>query len=420
MNLITKELLINVLFIILPILLMYVICFTKYIYNLEWLKESWFIIFPLMSIGMCMTFPFSLQEGLTWDLRRVPFLLGFLYGGYRYGLFLLAFLLIFRYILGGVGFYVTVCTYVGMAVLTSILSPFFIKMSSKTKVFTSGLTVVGSLLITYFVSMLMANDNLSTIMWIEYFLINIAAILIVTFIGENLRKHFETLKKSSKDEKLEIVSHLAASMSHEIRNPLTSSKGFMQLSYEKEEHPEIKEYLFFSIKELDKATEIINDYLIFARPAPEKTESLFVFEEVYQVIEIMTPLASKTSVRISFSKIEGDNLYVQGEKKKFQQAVLNIIKNAIEAMPAGGKVTVGMVEKLDFIHLTIIDQGKGMTKKQVNRLGEPYFTTKSKSNGTGLGLMVSFSILQKMGGEIVVKSQEGKGTQFLIKLPMKK
>ncbi|WP_309087260.1 HAMP domain-containing sensor histidine kinase [Domibacillus sp.] len=420
MDLITKELLINVLFILLPMLLMHVAYFIKYIYNLEWLKESWIVICPLISIGMCMSFPFSLQEGLTWDLRRIPFLLGFLYGGYRHGLFLLAFVLLFRYIISGVGFYITVCTYAGMAILTSVLSPFFIKMSFKMKMLTSGLTVLISLLITYIASMIMTNNNLTDIMWIEYSLISIIVMLIATFICESINKSFTILEKVSKAEKLEVVSHLAASISHEVRNPLASCKGFIQLSYEKEEHLEIKEYLSFSIKELDKATEIINDYLIFARAAPEKTENLFIFEEVYQVIEIMTPLASRTNVQISFSKIEGDNLYVQGEKKKFQQAVLNIIKNAIEAMPAGGKVTVGMVEKLDFIHLTIIDQGKGMTKKQVNRLGEPYFTTKSKSNGTGLGLMVSFSILQKMGGEIVVKSQEGKGTQFLIKLPMKK
>ncbi|MCP3764661.1 ATP-binding protein [Domibacillus sp. A3M-37] len=416
MELITKDLLINVLFILLPVLLMQMFYLLKYIYRLKKLKESWFLFFPLISMILCMLFPFSLGSGLTWDLRSVPFLLGMLYGGPKYRVCLLSLLLMVRYLIGGTGFYISACTFGTMAILTTFLSSYYLKLNLKHKLVLSGLLVFVLTFITFVASIQIAEVNLTASMWIQYFVINVVGMLIATALWEVIQMNFEVLQKLMKAEKLEVVSNLAASISHEVRNPLTTSRGFMQLSYEGDIPPETKEHILISIQELDRATEIINDYLTFAKPAPEQKENIIIYEEIHHVINLLTPLANMNNVKIGLRIEKNEGHYILGERKKLEQALVNIVKNGIESMHDGGKLEVGIDYCPHILRINIRDQGKGMTRKQIDRLGEPYFTTKEK--GTGLGMMVSFSIIQGMGGKITVKSEIEKGTCFSIEFPI--
>src|SRR5690606_17312061 len=106
---------------------------------------------------------------------------------------------------------------------------------------------------------------------------------------------------------------------------------------------------------------------------------------------------------------------ILGDSQKLHQALVNVIRNGIEAMPDGGKLAVELETSAQSICVHIEDEGVGMTKEQVKRLGEPYFSNKSK--GTGLGLMVTYSIINQMGGEITVESEVGKGTRFTLEFP---
>lgn len=121
------------------------------------------------------------------------------------------------------------------------------------------------------------------------------------------------------------------------------------------------------------------------------------------------------NVKLDLSLNKKEECCILGERKKLEQALVNIIKNAIESMPGGGILFIGLQYEAGFVQLKICDQGKGMTPKQIERLGEPYFTT--KENGTGLGMMVSFSIIQSIGGKISVTSKINKGTCFLMEFP---
>ncbi|WP_046178914.1 ATP-binding protein [Domibacillus tundrae] len=416
MELITRDLLINFLFILLPLFIMQMFYLLKYIYRLEKLKESWFVIFPLISIVLCMLFPFSLDDNLTWDLRRIPFLLGVLYGGPKYGIVLLLWLLIVRYLLGGSGFYVTVCTFGSMLVLTTLISTYYMSLTLKYKLIISVLLVSISTFITYFAALHLTEVNLTISMWIQYFVINIVGMLIATAVLEVIRTNFDVLQKLMKAEKLEMVSNLAASISHEVRNPLTTSRGFMQLAHESDVSSETKYHLLIAIEELDRATEIINDYLTFAKPASEENEKIMIYEEVLHVVNVLIPLANMNNVEIDLSLVKKESYYIMGDRKKLEQALINIVKNGIESMPKGGKMEIGIDYYPHSLRIKIRDQGKGMTQKQIDRLGEPYFTTKEK--GTGLGMMVSFSIIQGMGGKINVKSEIEKGTYFSIEFPI--
>lgn len=416
MELITKELLINFLFILLPLLIMQMLYFLKYLYRLEEINEFWFIVSLLISMVMCMLFPFSLGNGLSWDLRRVPLLLGILYAGPKYGISLLFALLVVRYSLGGDGFFITIYAYVPMAFVAVLFSRYYMKTSLKHKLMSNVILVFISLLITYFAVTFIADVNLTKEIWVVYFLINIISIVIATGIWEVIKANLYVLQRLIKVEKLEVVSNLAASISHEVRNPLTASKGFMQLSAEGSVSQETKKFIRLSIQELDRATEIINDYLTFAKPAPEIEEKITIYKEISNAANVLTPFANMNGVEIELCPEKKELHYIVGERKKLGQALVNILKNGIESMENGGKLSIELTYGTRYIDIKITDRGKGMTQEQIARLGEPYFTTKEK--GTGLGMMVTFSIIQSIGGKINVTSELNKGTCFMIQLPV--
>ena len=417
MELITKDLLINFLFILFPLFLLQMFYSLKFVYRIDKLKNILFTILFMVSIGLCMLFPFSMGDGLIWDLRRIPFIIGILYGGPKNGVILLTFLLVTRFFIGGdPGFYISVITCSIMAIILSLLSKYYLKMPLGQKIFMSGLLVILYTQIAFFASINLGNEGFPANMWSEYFVINILAILMATLLIEVIRINSDMLKKLMKAEKLEVVSHLAASISHEVRNPLTTCKGFLQLSQQEETSPYIKQYLATAIQELDRASDIINDYLTFARPAPEKVEQISIYQEVRNVVNILTPLANMNNVQMLVNIEKRDHAYILGDRKKLEQSLINIVKNGIESMGNGGRLEIKIDYQYPLVRVEIRDEGKGMTPHQINRLGEPYFTT--KENGTGLGMMVSYSIIKGMGGQINVDSEIGNWTSFSIEFPV--
>ncbi|MFJ8256522.1 ATP-binding protein [Peribacillus asahii] len=417
MSLITKDLLINFLFTILPLFLVQMIYFAKYSYRFENFKKRTFAIFPIVSLILCMIFPVDTGPYYVWDLRWIPFILGWLYGGYKLGIPLLFLMLFIRFWLNGDnGFYIACITFFSFSIVLFFISKYFSQFSVKYKVIiSSSLTFIG-LMISLLVSEQLFNINRGANLWTQYISIQIIAMVFTNLLWEVIQANFQVLQKLVKAEKLQMVSHLAASISHEVRNPLTASRGFIQMLSEETSDQKRKQYTEIALQELDRATEVINDYLTFAKPALEKEEKIHVAEEIQHVTNIITPLANMNSIQIKLSLLEDDQYVVKGERKKFQQCLINILKNGIESMEANGTLHVIQTNNQDTIQIDIRDEGSGMTQEQINRLGEPYFTTKEK--GTGLGMMVSYSIINQMDGQITVVSEQGIGTCFSIKLPI--
>ncbi|PLT34128.1 sensor histidine kinase [Bacillus sp. V5-8f] len=247
-------------------------------------------------------------------------------------------------------------------------------------------------------------------------LVVIIAIVISVFISIRFTNNFSKLaKEMRKLEKLKTVSEIAASISHEVRNPLTVIKGFLQLLKERDHTEEDKLlYLKISLDELERAEHIITDYLTFAKPSLENVTLLDLAEELDHVLTVVIPYANMNNVYIEVSGEE--SLYISGEAEKLHQCLINVIKNGIEAMPEGGQLSVSLKKAGSNACLSITDSGTGMSEEQLERLGTPFYTTKDK--GTGLGTMVVYSIVKAMGGEIKVKSDENKGTSFNIVLPI--
>lgn len=216
-----------------------------------------------------------------------------------------------------------------------------------------------------------------------------------------------------RSEKMEIISELAASVAHEVRNPLQVTRGFLQLLEQKTDGDERK-YLTMALSELDRASGIITDFLTFAKPEFEQVTVLNVHNEFTHIESILLPLCHLNGGKMVLDVAEG--LWVKGNSSKFKQAFINIIKNSIEALNGEGMIQVLAYAKGDKAIIRIRDNGEGMEPEVLGRLGEPYFSNKTK--GTGLGLMVTFRIIEAMSGEIQFYSKKGAGTESVIQLPL--
>ncbi|MBN8251755.1 ATP-binding protein [Priestia flexa] len=419
MSFFTKDLLINFLFILLPLFLVQMYYLLKYAKQIDWLKNWTIAIFPILSILLCMLFPVDaviVPDRYNIDLRRIPYILGTLYGGAGLGTFLLVLILTIRFLIGGVGFYVTLISLPILSIPLFIIAKKYLAMSLQQRIIASTLMSLVGALLAMGVSIFVFDIALPTFLWIEFVCLDVIGTLVITVLWEAIRTNLSILKRLVKAEKLEVVSHLAASISHEVRNPLTASRGFMQMLGEDEQNPIKKRYLSIAIDELDRAKDIIDDYLLFANSAPERPEQVDVGVEIQHVLQIMKPLANMNGVVLPPPSLLHGQAKVCGERKKLQQCFINLVKNSIEAMPNGGKLEVKLKKSGETVTVEIHDTGSGMTSEQISRLGEPYFTTKEK--GTGLGTMVSFRIIHYMQGKVHVKSEKGKGTCFSIELPL--
>lgn len=216
----------------------------------------------------------------------------------------------------------------------------------------------------------------------------------------------------ARNDRLISIGQVSAGIAHEVRNPLTSVKGFLQLLQEEKESP----YLNIAMDELERALSTLNNLLQVSKPDLEA--------EPYKYISIGTELDSILSLfqehmyRVSLVKSISDyQVKIYGQKNSLKKAFFNLLKNAFEAMPSQGELRISQFVKNETIHIMIQDNGTGIPKEKLDLLGTPFFTT--KENGTGMGLTQVFTTLHKHGAKVNVTSEEGIGTTFTILFPIK-
>lgn len=226
------------------------------------------------------------------------------------------------------------------------------------------------------------------------------------------RKEAEELLRKS--DKLSVVGRLAAGVAHEVRNPLTVLKGFAQMlnsADRKNSH-----YYQLMLSEVDRIESMLGEFLLLARPQETRFITANLLPLLQDVITLMETKAVMNKVLIM--PVLSDHMPdIECDVNQLKQVFVNMIQNAIEAMPQGGYVTVeaGM-HTPDTVFVRIIDQGCGIPDGQLEQLGTPFFSNKEK--GTGLGLMVSYNIIEKHKGQVLVTSRLNEGTTFDIRLPV--
>ncbi|GAE26804.1 two-component sensor histidine kinase [Halalkalibacter wakoensis JCM 9140] len=216
-------------------------------------------------------------------------------------------------------------------------------------------------------------------------------------------------------EKLNTAGELAAGIAHEIRNPLTAIKGFFQMI--KQEGHANNFYYSVIDSELSRVEQITSELLALAKPHSENRQDLNMVQLMEEVTLLLTSEANNKSIEMTLQATKKE-IYISCEETKIKQVFINLVKNAIEAMENGGQIQIKISEMDGNIVVQLIDQGFGMPKEVLEKIGEPFYTTKEK--GTGIGLMVCFQIIEGHEGTIQVDSESGVGTTFTIALPLSK
>lgn len=234
--------------------------------------------------------------------------------------------------------------------------------------------------------------------------------------NEELRDTQEQLVRS---ERLAAIGQLAGGVGHELRNPLGAIKNAVYYIRGKltarelaEQEPRVMEFLDIVDDEINASNKIINDLLGFSRvgkPAVTSTVASKVIKDT------LARVAIPENIELN-ENLGSDAMEITVDPGQIQQVLINVITNAVQAMPEGGRLTVGTREKKGFQEIDITDTGGGIADEVKGKIFEPLFTTRAK--GIGLGLAVSKSIIDRHGGQIEVKSAAGKGTTFTIRLPL--
>lgn len=221
-------------------------------------------------------------------------------------------------------------------------------------------------------------------------------------------------------ESLAALTTLAAGVAHEINNPLGSISIRIQLlekllKAENTDRAAIKKHLNVVKEEMDRLKHIVVDFLFAVRPMDIQLMSENPAQIVEEIADLIQPEADRMGINVEVSI--GDDLpRVLMDKRHIKQALLNLIQNAMAAMPKGGNLGIAVAATNDELTISVSDTGTGIPEDMLTKIFEPYFTT--KKSGTGLGLTITFKIIKEHSGDISLESKEGKGSTFTIHLPV--
>jgi two-component system sporulation sensor kinase B len=411
-----KDFIVNIFFIFSPLVFYPYIHRTKS--NILLYRLLLYILFSFALI-VTMSFPTYLN-GLIYDFRSVPLVVGSLYGGIPILILLYLTLVLYRYFIGSPNELI----YAISIIPSLIIVIFSLRKYNSLKLYQK---IILSIILSTIIKLITFSIYLSWTQQIELlfnkptatfetYILQGFIVGLCVYLIEFLNNHFHLQEEIIKSEKIIIVSEMAAAVAHEIRNPLTAVRGFIQLlGADALDKDKKRYYQKVCLEELDRAQHIITDYLSIAKPDPGIIEIIDVNDEISDVSNILLTYANYINIQIIVVLSEDSPLLIVGDRYKFRQALINIGKNAIEAMNNGGILEINTNKINDNIVIVISDTGIGMTSEQIKRLGIPYYSTKEK--GTGLGTMVSFGIIKKMNGKIDIKSELGKGTEYKIIFP---
>ena len=240
--------------------------------------------------------------------------------------------------------------------------------------------------------------------------------IIIRDISEDIRK--ETRLRRS--ESLASMTTMAAGVAHEIKNPLAAMqihtqlmrKAFQRFGSLDEEKAE--KYLSV-IEETEHLNKIAVDFLYAVKPLDVELRLGSLNEEIEEVISFLLPEAEEKNIQVE-TKLDPFIPRIEFDKRLVKQALLNLVQNAFAAMSEGGKLGITSKNQGDFISLRIKDNGCGIPEDKLSKIFEPYYTT--KASGTGLGLTLVYKIMKEHNGDIHVKSELGKGTEFILDFPV--
>lgn len=234
---------------------------------------------------------------------------------------------------------------------------------------------------------------------------------------DDVTENVKLIKEAQRDESLKMLGLFTTGVAHEIRNPLTSIKGFIQLLNKRvPDESENKRLINLSMREIERLESLIKDLITYAKPSKPNIEWINARDICEDVIQVLSQRITQKKVNLNIDLPDG--LYVTGDRKQLFQVFFNIILNAVQAVkPETGVINIyaNIDKEGDSIKIVIEDNGIGIPSEDWNKVFTPFFTTKDK--GVGLGLAISRRIMEDNEGKLTFESKYGEGTKFVLELP---
>ena len=224
-------------------------------------------------------------------------------------------------------------------------------------------------------------------------------------------------RQVARSQRLASVGRLAAGVAHEIRNPLSSIKGFATYFKERySDRPQDQQTAAIMIQEVDRLNRVVGQLLELSRPISIEVQPVSLKALIADSLKLIEDRAAEKKITINIqNNARVDDVRIDPDRTN--QILLNLYLNAMDAMGDGGNLTVEFSSDSEAgdIHITVSDTGCGISPEHLTKVFDPYFTT--KTSGTGLGLAIAYNIVEAMGGTIKVTSDPGKGTSFTVTTP---
>ncbi|WP_142274159.1 ATP-binding protein, partial [Bacillus mycoides] len=202
-------------------------------------------------------------------------------------------------------------------------------------------------------------------------------------------------------------------VAHEVRNPLTVIKGFIQLFQINKEDQE--KYFDLMLSEIERIEAILQEFLSIAKTDEINTEKKNIYQIFKNVVSLINTKAIMTNIQVELFT-DSKEIIIECSENQLKQVFINILQNSIEAMLNGGGISIHIKEiHKNGVVISVIDEGIGIPEERIKRLGEPFYSTKEK--GTGIGLMLSYKIIESHQGTISIMSEVGVGTTVTMYLP---
>lgn len=299
-------------------------------------------------MSLCIAKPIRLEIGYIFDLRYIPFIIVALFGGYRNVFPLYIILNAYRFYVGGDGVFYSFLFATAILILVPLYKNRFLKLPSKGRVIAANLIAL-LIMGVYLFILGLVQDSLDRQFWIlslNALTTHVGVMSVIMILIEKIISNIKNRERIVQSERLNVVSELAASVSHEIRNPLTVTSGFLQLlNKSKTMTPEEKGFVELSLQELQRAEKIVSDYLSFAKPQSENMVYSNMKAESEYTKNIIMPYATMHKVDVQFNF--NNSLNKNYDRNQIQQCLINLYKNGIEAMKEtdGGTLFIDIFEK---------------------------------------------------------------------------
>ncbi|MCL6573918.1 MAG: sensor histidine kinase [Bacillus sp. (in: Bacteria)] len=378
-----------------------------------------FTVLNGLSIIICMTFPVSINEGYLLDFRFIPLIIAFIYGGYKVGLSLSILLIGYRFVLGGTGFYLGG---LWMTVILLIAFWFILPRAEKWGIKWRAmypLIILTISLVIFALGTQFLDDytfSLAEIqLWFWFSILNFLTFWVLVHLHNSFKEMEEISEKVIQFEKNHTINHLLVYISQQMLSPLKSANCFLELM---EQEPLTKHQslqLIQAKSELIQAERCLEHYLMFMDDKWKEQKDMSFVKELLNVVQLMKSYAQIQQVELIYTSTAEEDVSIKGDPSMLRFALLNIIKNGIEACSPNGRVNIYLHEMLKDVYIVIEDNGIGIPKQVLYQLGKPL--SSGKVNGTGLGLASTYKITESMGGRIEVESVENNGTVFSLYFP---